>query len=100
MIDSLNINAGVVRPVERTLPSEVAKTSPKVEAVQQQDTAEMSAFSREHEMYMSVLRTLPEVRPDVVAKGREMLNPRTQYPPLDIVDGISTLIGKQVVRSA
>ena len=93
MIDSLNINAGVVRPVERTLPSEVAKASPKAEAVQKQDVAEVSSFSREHEMYMSVLRALPDVRPDVVEQGRELINSSVHYPPLDIISGFSTLMG-------
>ncbi|MBI4025643.1 MAG: hypothetical protein HY360_11735 [Verrucomicrobia bacterium] len=96
MINSVNISADVVRPAERTLASEVAEVSPKAEAVSQ-DTAVVSAFSREHEAYMKMLQALPDVRPDVVQRMRESVMPTAKYPPLDMVDGIAKLVGKMIV---
>ena len=96
MIESININPGVVRPVEKNLPSEINKGMAKAEAVSQRDTADISPASLEHESYMAVLQKLPEVRSDVVQQMRDSLRPTVDYPPLEIIDGMSKLLGMLV----
>ncbi len=98
MIDSININPGVVRPVEKTLPSEINKGTAKAEASAQQDTANISAASREHAVYMAVLQKLPDVRSDLIQHARYSLRPTVDYPPLDVVNGIAKLMGTTVLR--
>ena len=96
MIEPININTGVVQPIEKTLPSEVTKGTAQAEAASKQDTAQISAPGREHEVYMSALKGLPDVRPDVVQKLQDSLRPSGNYPPLQAIDGMMRLFGGRV----
>ena len=83
-----NTSAGAARA---TSSGKAAASSTSV--LPSQDSVEVSSFSREVESYSQMLKTLPDVRPDVVANAREATQPSIKYPPLDIIAGIGALIG-------
>ncbi len=96
MINPLQPNAGAIRssetkPAANSAPAKQVSSSESGSA--SQDTAEVSPFSHEFDMFMNMLRGTPDVRPDTVAKARDAVNSPVAYPPLSIVSGIGNLVG-------
>lgn len=59
-----------------------------------QDTAELSAASKDHAVYMNALKQEPDVRPEEVALAKRSIGATIKYPPLDVIAGIGKLVGK------
>jgi hypothetical protein len=92
MINPIQSNAAT-RVTEQSAVSAPVNRAP---VAPQEDVVEISSFGKEYEGYMKALKNLPDVRADVVAEVNERSAAPKPYPPLDIIAGISALIGQQI----
>ena len=98
MIDAINTNGGVDRVVGKPVTAPAGQTAPRKEEAAAakataHDTAEVSSVSQDLETYMTRLRQAPDVRKDVVEDAKAAVAQTVHWPPLDIIHGISRLVG-------
>ena len=77
-------------PIGPTPP--VRKARPPTESFGSVDLTEAAALD-------DALRRLPEVRPEAVARARELVG-STNYPPRDILQSVAQLLAKEFRNSA
>ena len=99
MIEPTQTNVQAAKPSDQTPAAKVSRNSSKTaDAVLASDSANVSATAQSHAQYMNVLRSLPDVRPDVVAKTQEGMQSAVRYPPISIIDGLSALVGGVIAK--
>lgn len=94
MIESTHASTQALKPVDPNPAAKVARNSSKAANVTSSDVAEVSTTGQDHAFYLSALRALPDVRPDVVEQTREAMQSVVRYPPMQIVDGVAALVGQ------